>query len=145
VIVLDTTVLVYAVGAEHPLRTPCRTIVALVRDGVVRVTTTVEVIQEFTHIRSRRRARADAAQLAREYARGLRPLLRPDEEDLSQGIDLFEGGSQIGPFDAVLAAACLRRRWALASADRAFAQIAGLTYLDPSAPAFLEEAQAVGA
>lgn len=33
VIVLDTTVLVYAVGAEHPLRDPCRRLVEAIADG----------------------------------------------------------------------------------------------------------------
>jgi hypothetical protein len=33
VIVLDTTVLIYAVGADHRLRQPSRVLVELVRDG----------------------------------------------------------------------------------------------------------------
>ena len=143
-IVLDTTVLVYAVGTEHSLRVPCRELVELVRDGAVRATTTLEVVQEFAHVRSRRRPRSEAAERAREYARGLRPLVRPEEEDLFQGLGLFETTSDLGPFDAVLAAITLRRQWALASADRSFGHVVGLTYLDPSSPSFLEQARAAG-
>lgn len=33
-IVLDTSVLVYAVGTEHPLRHPCRRLIAAIGDGV---------------------------------------------------------------------------------------------------------------
>ncbi|MHB1525338.1 MAG: type II toxin-antitoxin system VapC family toxin [Candidatus Dormibacteria bacterium] len=143
-IVLDTTILVYGVGSEHPLRGPCRALLELVRDGVVRGGTTVEVVQEFAHVRSRRRPRAEAADRAREYARGLSPLVQPDEEDVFGGLDLFQGLSSLGPFDAVLAAAARRRGWALASADRSFEEVTGLAYLDPSSPTFLDEVRAAG-
>ena len=43
-IVLDTTVLVYATGAEHPLRAPCRRVVTAVGDGRLAATTTAEAI-----------------------------------------------------------------------------------------------------
>lgn len=143
-IVLDTTILVYAVGAEHPLRQPCRDLVELVRDGRVRARTTVEVIQEFAHVRARRRSRADAATRARDYARGLSPLVRPREDELLDGLGLFEASTRIGPFDAVVAACALRHGWAIASADRSFGEISGLRYLDPSSPAFLDQARAAG-
>nr|MBA2294907.1 VapC toxin family PIN domain ribonuclease [Actinomycetota bacterium] len=45
-IVLDTTVLVYAVGDDHQLREPARAIVAAVESGDVQATTTVEAVQE---------------------------------------------------------------------------------------------------
>ena len=54
-IVLDTTVLVYAKGIDHPLRQPCRKLIDLIADGRIEATTTVEVIQEFVHVRARRR------------------------------------------------------------------------------------------
>ena len=64
-IVLDTTVLAYAVGEAHPLRDPCRRLLAAHAEGRIEATTTVEVIQEFAHIRARRRTRPDAVRLAR--------------------------------------------------------------------------------
>ena len=66
-IVLDTTVLVYAVGVDHPLREPCQQLIRAIADGTILATTTTEVIQEFTHVRARRRDRKDAAELARDY------------------------------------------------------------------------------
>ena len=53
-IVLDTTVLVYALGGEHALREPCQRLVEAVAEGRVEATTTVEVIQEFVRVRARR-------------------------------------------------------------------------------------------
>ena len=106
-IVLDTTVLVYAIGAEHPLRDPCRRLVEAIGAGHVEATTTVEVIQELVHVRARRRSRADAARQGRSYAALLAPLIRPTPEDLTDGLALFEAHESLGAFDAVLAASAL--------------------------------------
>jgi predicted nucleic acid-binding protein len=73
VILLDTTVLVYAKGQNHPLRDPCRELIEAVADRRIEATTSVEVIQEFVHVRARRRDRADAASLGRDYAELLSP------------------------------------------------------------------------
>lgn len=131
-IVLDTTVLVYAKGAEHPLRDPSRELIAAIAEGVVEATTTIEVIQEFTHVRARRRGAAEAAELARAYVELLSPLLQLTPEHLWRGLSLFEDIDELGAFDAVLAAAALEAgASALVSADRAFAGVAGLTHTSP--------------
>lgn len=134
-IVLDTTVLVYAVGTAHPLRAPCRSLVAAIGEGAVAATTTAEVIQEFAHVRARRQGRADAAALARSYAALLFPLVTIDDDDLAAGLDLFASHDSLGAFDCVLAAAAIRlSAWALVSADRGFATIDGLRHIDPAIP-----------
>ena len=134
-ILLDTTVLSYAVGAEHPLREPCRRLVRAHGDGVIRAATTIEVIQEFTHVRSRRRACSDAVALARRYAESL-TLLVTWPEDLDLGLLLYERYPLLGAFDSVLAAVSINRSVdALVSADRAFAAIQSLRWVDPATPA----------
>lgn len=131
-IVLDTTVLLYAVGAEHRLRAPCRKLIAAVRDGDVEATTTVEVLQETAHVRARRRGRDDAASLAGNYADLLAPLLTLDEGALRHGLDLFQRHPRLGAFDAVLAAAALESgAGALVSADTAFTEVPGLHAVRP--------------
>jgi len=131
VIVLDTTVLVHAVGDDHELRDPARAIVEAVEDGRIQATTTVEAIQEFVHVRARRRDRRDAAGLGRAYCALLSPLLRPSEEDLEAGLRLFERDEALGAFDAVLAASAIAAEAdALVSADRSFADIRGLRWVD---------------
>ena len=131
-IVLDTTVLVYAVGSEHPLRDPCRTIIRAVQTGDLVARTTIEVIQEFAHVRARRRGRHEASILAHEYAGLLQPLIVLDELDLKRGLELFERQERLGAFDALLAAAVARRGGrAVISADEAFTGIPGLVALDP--------------
>jgi predicted nucleic acid-binding protein len=140
VIAVDTTILVYAVGIDHPLRDPCRSLVRAVGDGRISATTTVEVIQEFTHVRARRRGRADAARRGLEYAVLFGPLLRPDGDDLARGLELFAAHERLGASDAVLAATVQRddRIAGLASADAEFGSVNGLVHLDAGAPDFLD-------
>jgi predicted nucleic acid-binding protein len=134
-IVLDTTVLVYAKGAAHPLRDPSRRLITAVLEGEIQATTTVEAIQEFVHVRARRRGRHDAVALGNDYADLLSPLLRVTRDDLSHGLSLFERSEQLGAFDAVLAAAALGAgAEVLVSADSAFATIASLLHVVPNEP-----------
>lgn len=134
-ILLDTTVLVYAVGDAHPLRDPCRAVLAALAAGRIEATTTVEVVQEFVHIRSRRRDHADAARLGRQYLDALAPVTTTTD-DLDRGLGLFEAHPSIGAFDAVLAAVALgHNATALISADRAFGVVPGLAWVDPASRA----------
>ena len=131
-IVLDTTVLVYALGSDHPLRDPCRRLLASARDGAIQASTTVEVIQEFVHVRARRRNRPDAVEIAGAYIALLSPLLVADEERLLRALRLFRENDAIGAFDAVLAAAAVEAgAEALVSADRGFSRVAGLSHVVP--------------
>ncbi|MGH3850574.1 MAG: type II toxin-antitoxin system VapC family toxin [Pseudonocardiaceae bacterium] len=143
-ILVDTTVLVYAVGGEHPLRQPCRTIVSAVGDGSILATTTVEMIQEFAHVRARRRGRADSTAVARSYAKLFSPLLVLDETDLESGLELFGRHGSIGSFDAVVAAATIRRDGILVSAFHGFKVVEGLAMLNPAAPDLLHHLQQEG-
>ena len=131
-ILLDTTVLVYAKGEDHPLRDPCRELIAAVADRRIEATTTIEVIQEFVHVRARRRDRRDAATLGRDYSELLSPLLSPTADDLGAGLALFERSGKLGAFDAVLAACAARAGMdALVSADSAFAGVPEISHLIP--------------
>lgn len=134
-IVLDTTILAYAVGGQHPLRAPCRRLLAAHGEGRIDATTTVEVIQEFAHVRARRRTRSDAVTLARHYLSAFTVLVAT-ADDLDRGLTLFEQHPALGAFDAVLAAVALERgAEALVSADRAFASVPDLPWVDPATPA----------
>jgi predicted nucleic acid-binding protein len=131
------SVLAYAVGGDHPLREPCRTLVDAIREGRLTASTTPEVIQEFAHVRARRRERADAAALARHFADLLSPLLLVGKAELDRGLRIFEDYPDLGSFDAVLAGVAMREAAeGLVSTDRAFGLVRGLRYVDPATPAF---------
>lgn len=135
-ILLDTNILVYATGRDHPLREPCVRLVDSVTDGRVTATTTVQVIQEFMHVRGRA-GRSQAAELAKEFAAMLTPLLTVGADDLRTGVRLFERHPSLDAFDCVLAAAAIAHEAeALVSADGAFADIRGLHHVAPGTAAF---------
>ena len=136
-IVLDTTVLLYAVGDEHPLRDPSRRLVRAIGDGRVAATTSAAVIQEFAHVRARRRGRRDAATQAAHFAELLAPLLPLTHDEVGPSLELFERHPELDAFDAFLAAAALAQdARALVSADRAFTAIVDLPHVVPGTPEF---------
>jgi predicted nucleic acid-binding protein len=122
VILVDTTVLIYAVGSDHAYREPCRDIISAVSSRRLEATTTVEVIQEFAHVRARSRGRTDARRLATDYADLFAPLATSTETHLRSGLDTWARHPSLGAFDAVLAAvADALGADVLVSSDRAFA------------------------
>lgn len=127
-ILVDTTVLVYATGREHPLREPAISALRAFGAGELMGTTTPEVIQEFAHVRGRRLGRSGAAEVASAYARLLRPLEVVTEVHLGLGLGLWDEFEALGSFDAVLAGVAIANGAELLSADRAFAQVPGLMF-----------------
>ena len=49
IVFVDTSVLMYAAGGEHPLREPCRTIVDGIGRRSISAVTSIEVVQEILH------------------------------------------------------------------------------------------------
>lgn len=145
-IVLDTTVLVYAVGTDHPFREPCRRLVEATESPAIDARTTVEVLQEFIHVRARGRDREDAIARGRSYLTLLGPLLVPDEGHLREAMTIYRTCSRIGMFDAVLAAVAIGAGASLVSADRGFGEVGGLDHVVPTSEAVarLVEAAAGG-
>lgn len=136
-IVVDTTVLVYAVGTEHPLREPSRKLIDAVAAGRVDAATTIEVIQEFVHVRARRRSRKDAVKAGRSYAELLAPLLVMPTAVVDAGLRIFERTTSLGVFDSFLAATALSAGAdALVSADLGFASVPRLSHVVPGTPEF---------
>lgn len=128
-IILDTTVLVYATGGDHPLRAPARAIMRALTDDALRATTTVEVVQEFAHVRARRSGRAEAAHLAEQFQMLLSPLVEVSAADLVSGLRIWQTVPRLGAFDAVLAAAARHHSMPLVSADQAFATVEELAHI----------------
>jgi predicted nucleic acid-binding protein len=139
VIIIDTTVLVYAVGGPHALAEPSQALLEAIQEGTVLAATTPEVIQEFVHARARRHGRSDAVLLGRAYAELLSPLLMAGRAALEQGLGLFERIPRLGAFDAVLAAVALESdAVGIVSADAAYAEVPRLKFLELGSPALQE-------
>ena len=119
-------------GAEHPYRTACRDIVGLAASGVLLGDASVELVQEFVHVRTHRLGdRRESAEAGREI--GTLCRLHPLEpEDLRLGLELFEESTRLELRDALHAATALNRGIGLiVSTDRAFDVVAGLERVDP--------------
>lgn len=129
----DTAVFVYAVGGEHPYRDPCRRIVERASAGELSGEASVELVQEFAHVRLRRTAdRAESLRLASAVAELCR-LHSFEPGDLPLSLTLLAQHDQLGVRDAVFAATALNRGLAaILSPDRAFEGIHGLRRIDPA-------------
>lgn len=126
---LDSSVLLLAAGAPHPLRDACRTIVEEVASGRTRGHVSVEAIQEFVHHRARR-GDPQAVPSARAISRFC-VLHTFDQATLDRALDLVAAGSARGR-DAVHAASALEAGFAqICSADTDFDHVPGLARLDP--------------
>jgi uncharacterized protein len=129
----DTNVLVYALGAPHRYRAPCREIVRRQGEGALAGETTPVVIAEFAHQRLRQTGdREEAAARARQAAVAFH-VHAVDDDDARLALDLYERSSGLDAFDALLAATALNRGIdAIVSADRAFAEVSGVERVDPA-------------
>ncbi len=97
------------------------------------------MIQEFVHVRARRRSRSDAVRTGRDYAELFSPLVAVERSALERGLSIFERVPKLGAFDAVLAATALEADAdGLVSADAAFAEVPRLRFLELGSPALRE-------
>ncbi len=130
----DTTVFVYAVGAPHPYREPCRAILQRAQANVRLGAAGVGVLHELAHITLRRTgnrtlARARAAQAGEICA----DVYECDRRDMDAALDLLVSHGRLGVADAVTAATALNRGvGSVLSADRDFDGIPGIERVDPA-------------
>ena len=129
---LDSNVFLYATGAQHELREPCRLLLEAVGEGQLEAETSVEVLQEVAHVRARRGATRDDARALARHAGRICSVHAVEPEDLERALDLFAADDSLPLRDAVHAAVALNRGATLiASADRHFDRIPELRRLDP--------------
>lgn len=129
---LDPSVLLLAVGGDHPLRAACREVLAGGGDGRLRLHLSVEGGQEFLFHRLRRVGRERAI---REFDHVERLVVwHPFDLDILRASrDLVSRGHARGR-DAVHAATALAAGFgAIVSTDGDFDGIPGLVRLDPTA------------
>lgn len=139
-VLVDTNVILYAIGGPHPYAEPCRRIVALAGEGRVDMEAPVDLVQEILHHRARRlgdrrQAAADAAAAAT-----LCRLHAVEPQDASEAARLFADSTRLSARDAVFAAVAIRHGLdTILSADSDFDGLPGLRRLDPAEPADVTE------
>ncbi|MGI8418910.1 MAG: type II toxin-antitoxin system VapC family toxin [Nakamurella sp.] len=128
---VGTSVLLYAVGDEHPERQDSRSLLAAVTQGELRLHASVEAIQEFLHHRMRRSDRVKAVAQAR-LTTNLLVLHASDSAVLARAIDLVEG-TKIRGRDAIHAATALLHGFgSIVTTDTDFNGIPGIERLAPA-------------
>lgn len=129
---VDSNVFLYALGAEHRYREPCRRLIEHADAGRLRPEASVELVQEILWVRARRLAdRRQALQDARDVATlcVLHPL---EAHDLQAAMAVFGAHPAVTPRDAVHAATAIERGVGrIVSADRHLDGIPGLQRIDP--------------
>ena len=131
---LDTNILMYAVGKDHPNRESCREALRRIEADDLTVVTSVEVLQELLH-RYRSLGQPDLATTIYRAAKDLcEEILAVTEEDLDQAHEILQAHASISVRDAVHAATALRHGIrSILSTDRHFDDLPEVTRLDPVA------------
>ena len=129
---IDTAVLIYASGAEHPLRAPCRRVMLAIGSGELAAVTSVEVVQELLHRFIAIRRREIGRQLASDAMDTFAPVLPISHALMRRVPDLAARYPQLAARDLVHVATCVHEGITeIVSPDRAFDQVAEVRRLDP--------------
>ncbi|MBX3194230.1 MAG: type II toxin-antitoxin system VapC family toxin [Microbacteriaceae bacterium] len=135
-VLLDTSIGVYAIGDDDPRREPSRRLLTRAASGEFRAYASVEMIQELVHHRLRKTGDRQIAGAAGRHLSATCTLLPFDREVLDLSLELIERLPTIRGRDAVHAATALAYGIErIASTDRAFDEVPGLTRVDPREPA----------
>ena len=131
-ILLDAAIVTFALGVESPWRIACQNLLRRAGSGEFRPYASVEMIQEIVHHRLRRTGdRVRSAQQGKDAA-AICTVLNFDREILDLSLKLIERHPTVRGRDAVHAATALAYGITrIASTDRAFDNIPGITRIDP--------------
>lgn len=129
---LDPSVLLLAVGGQHPLREPCRSVLAAAARGELRLHLSVEGGQEFLFHRMRRGRLDDALRLFDLVDELV--VWHVFDTDVLHGSRALVATGEVRGRDAVHAATAMLAGFdAIVSCDADFDRVPGLRRIDPAA------------
>ncbi len=135
---VDTNVFLYAIGAEHRYREPCRTLILALGDGSLSGETSAETIQEIVHHR-RRRGDLQATERGRRAAELCTTVHAFDRGLALRSLELIDRHPDLPTRHAVHAATALATELQFVlSADRDLDTVGGLERIDPADSAAIE-------
>lgn len=130
---VDTNVFLYAAGAEHPLREPCRGVLRRWETGALAATSSSEVIQEILYVLRRRGEQEKALVLARRLMDLFPDLLPVTREAMALTCRIVELHPELSTRDAVHAGTMLHHGIAsIVSTDTDFDALGEITRIPPS-------------
>lgn len=130
---IDTAIIMYAAGGEHPLRDPSRRILSRIGEGELDGVISVEVIQEILHrFVTVRRSQIGETQ-AGEAMDFFAPVLPITHALMRRVPELMRRYPSLDARDLVHLATCIHEGISeIISPDRGFDQVAELRRIDPS-------------
>ena len=129
---LDTNVVVYAIGGPHPYMEPCRRLLQDIAQGSNDYAIDVELLQEVLHIYSYRARRREAIHVFDRLIRVFPHPLPVREEEVKQARELLDRYERLSPRDAIHAAVVQAHDLeGIITTDRTFREIRGLAVFDP--------------
>ena len=129
---IDTSVIMYAAGVEHPNRAACRRVLERVADGGIDAATSTEVVQEILH-----RFAHGRRDVGRRMALGVLDLfdeLIPiDRQSIAGAVSLYADHPQLSARDALHVATCVDHAIGeIVSVDRGFDAVGDVRRIEPS-------------
>lgn len=132
---IDTAVIMYAGGTDHPLRAPCQALLARVAAGDLNAVTSVAVVQEILHRFGTPNRRGIGAAMASHTLDLFAPLIALTDTTMRRMPELFTEYPQLPARDLVHVATCFEAGiQAIVSPDRGFDAVEGLRRVDPAHP-----------
>jgi predicted nucleic acid-binding protein len=130
---VDTAVLMYAAGGEHPLRPSCRALLRRIGDGDLEAVISTEVVQEVLHRFTRIGRPAEGTALARAALDLFAPVLPITHATMRRVPDLVDRHPTLAARDLVHVATCQAEGISdIVSPDHGFDAVPGLRRLDPA-------------
>lgn len=129
---IDTSVIMYAAGSEHPHRAACRSVLERVADGSLDAVTSTEVVQEILH-RFARGRRDVGERMARGVLELFGELISVDRPTILGTVTLFSEHAQLPARDALHVATCLSRAIGeIVSVDTHFDAVTVVRRIEPA-------------
>ena len=130
---IDTNVIIYAVGRPHPYKEPCAGILRAASTDADAYAIDAEVLQELLHVYTMRAERRQALQV---FDRSLTLFPNPlpiRRSEMVRARDLMEQHAHLSSRDALHAAVVMTNRLeGIVTTDRGFRAIQGLQVFDPT-------------
>lgn len=127
---IDTNILMYAVGSEHPLKHPSLRLLERVSQGEISAVTDTEVFQEVAYRYWSQRKWPIAVQVLRDYQSLFDEIYPIEKQQLNLYYDLLSNHDFLSPRDAIHVAVMRSHQLTyIYTTDQGFQKIPGLDVL----------------
>jgi len=130
---IDTNIIIYALGVQHPYKAACVVILNEVAQDMEEYAVDAEGLQEVMYVLTRRSRRQEAINRTRELMDAFKLIIPIGPAEIGAAIVFLERYPSLSPRDAIHAAvAQLHGLEGIVSTDTAFDQVPGLRRYDPA-------------